>query len=46
MHIKFVLVKSMSFLLTFFNVKPHLNERIGTESRNSQIKQALTKCEG
>ena len=33
----------MSFLLT---VKPHFNERTGTENKNYQIKQALTKCEG
>ena len=43
MHIKFVLVKSMLFLLSF--IKPHSNET-GTKSKNYQIKQALTKCEG
>ena len=30
----------------FLTVKPHLNERTRTESKNYQIKQALTKCEG
>ena len=30
----------------FLILKPHLNERNVTESKNYQIKQALTKCEG
>ena len=43
MHIKFVLVKSMLFLQF---LKPQLDKVIGTESKNFQINQALTKCEG
>ena len=30
----------------FLTLKPHLNERTVAESKNYQIKQALTKCEG
>ena len=33
-------------LIEFLTLKPHLIERTGTESKNHQIKQAITKYEG
>ena len=46
MHIKFVFSERHVILTEFLTLKPHSNERTGTESKNYQIKQALTKSEG
>ena len=40
------IIEKHVILSGFLTLKPHLNERIVTESKNYQIKQALTKCEG
>ena len=40
------IIEKHVLLSEFLTLKPHLNERTVTESKNYQIKQALTKCEG
>ena len=40
------IIEKHVILSEFLTLKPHLNERTVTESKNYQIKQALTKCEG
>ena len=48
MGITFALLKSMLLLLLtkFITLKRHLNKGTAAESKNYQIKQALTKCKG
>ena len=40
------IIEKHVILSEFLTLKPHLNERTVAESKNHQIKQALTKFEG
>ena len=40
------IIEKHVILSEFLTLKPHLNGRTVTDSKNYQIKQALTKCEG
>ena len=40
------IIEKHVILSEFLTLKPYLNEKTVTESKNYQIKQALTKCEG